>query len=307
MRSGYALRTVEQATNQRIGIALALTAAFLWGVSGAVAADAFADVSPARVAQARAMLTAAILLPYAWWRGMLAPQGMVRWFIPLGINLAVVNVTFYWAIDRLGVGPGATIQFLGPILVLGWMVVVQGRTVPPAAWVAAVLAVTGVALASRAWDVGNVDWLGIGAGLASAVTFASYLLLGEHLGRKLPAATVLAWAFAVASMVWMVVQPLWDFPVDLPGEVWAKLIWVGITGTAIPFLVEFAALQRASSGIVGVVATAEPIIGAAAAWILLDQRLGGVQILGGLMVVVAVASIQRWGLPEHEVPYEVAR
>lgn len=238
---------------------------------------------------------------------MLPVQGMARWFVPLGINLAVVNVTFYWAIDRLGVGPGATIQFLGPILVLGWMVVVQGRSVAPMAWGAAVLAVTGVALASRAWDLATLDWVGIASGLASAVTFASYLLLGEHLGRRLPAVTVLAWAFVVASVVWLVAQPLWDFPVDQPAEVWGKLVWVGITGTAIPFLVEFAALQRAASGIVGVVATAEPIIGAAAAWVLLDQRLGSLQILGGLMVVVAVASIQRWGLPEREVPYEVAR
>ena len=298
---------MEDATNQRIGIALALTAAFLWGVSGAVAADAFADVSPARVAQARAMMTAAILVPYAWWRGVLPVRGMARWFIPLGINLAVVNVTFYWAIERLGVGPGATIQFLGPIFVLGWMVVVQGRTVSSVAWAAAVLAVTGVALVSRAWDLGNLDWLGVGAGLASAVTFASYLLLGEHLGRRLPAATVMAWAFVVASLAWLVVQPLWDYPIDQPRGVWVKLVWVGITGTAIPFLIEFAALQRAASGVVGVVATAEPVIGAAAAWVLIDQRLGAVQILGGLMVVVAVASIQRWGLPEREVPYEVAR
>lgn len=304
---GYALGTVEQATNQKIGIALALTAAFLWGVSGAVAADAFADVSPARVAQARAMLAAAILVPYAWWRGLLSARGMARWFIPLGINLAVVNVTFYWAIDRLGVGPGATIQFLGPILVLGWMALVQRRTVGPIAWGAAVLAVVGVGLVSQAWDLGSLDWVGIAAGLASAVTFASYLLLGEHLGRQLPAATVMAWAFVVTSVFWMVVQPLWDFPLNQPSGVWLKLIWVGIAGTAIPFLVEFAALRRAASGIVGVVATAEPVIGAAAAWVLLDQRLGAVQILGGLMVVVAVASIQRWGLPEHEVPYDVVR
>ena len=298
---------MEAAQTQKIGVALALTAALLWGVSGAVAADAFADVSPARVAQARAMLAAAILIPYAWWRGALGTHGMAAWFIPLGLNLAVVNVTFYWAIDRLGVGPGATIQFLGPILVLGWMAMVQRRPVAPIAWAAAVLAVAGVALVSQAWDVDNIDWVGIAAGLASAVTFASYLLLGEHLGRKLPAATVMAWAFVVTSAFWMVVQPLWGFPTDQPAAVWLKLIWVGIAGTAIPFLVEFAALRRAASGIVGVVATAEPVIGAAAAWVLLDQRLGAVQIAGGLMVVIAVASIQRWGLPEAEVPFEVAR
>jgi drug/metabolite transporter (DMT)-like permease len=296
---------MEEASTQKLGLALALTAAFLWGVSGAVAADAFADISPARVAQARAMLAVLLLVPYAWWKGLLRVNGHYGWLVALGVNLAGVNVTFYWAIDRLGVGPGATIQFLGPILVLGWMVVVQGRRVTRVAWVAAVGAVVGVALVSRAWDIADVDWVGVLAGLASAGLFASYLLLGEHLGRDLRAITVMAWGFLVATGFWLLVQPLWSFPTELAGDVWAKLVWVGVAGTALPFLIEFAALRRAAAGLVGVVATAEPVIGAAAAWIMLDQHLDAAQIAGGLMVVVAVASIQQWGVPE--APYDAVR
>ena len=298
---------MDDARNQRLGITFALIAALLWGISGAVAADAFSDVSPARVAQIRSLQAAIILAPWAWRKGVLHPQGMGRWLVALGINLAVVNVTFYWALDRLGVGPGATIQFLGPILILVWMVTVQKRRVTSVAWAAAVVAIVGVGLVSEAWDVANADWLGVGAGLASAVAFAGYLLLGEHAGTKLPALTVMAWGFIVATVFWAMVQPWWDFPTDLSGEVWGKLIWVGIAGTAIPFLLEIGALKRVASGIIGVVATAEPVIGATAAWIMLDQSLSSLQVVGGLMVVVAVASIQRWGLPSHEVPYEAAR
>lgn len=292
---------------QQFGVGLALGAALLWGISGAVAADAFADVSPARVAQARVLLAALVLIPWAGWRGALRPQGNLGWLAAIGVNLAVVNVTFYWALERLGVGPGATIQFLGPIMVLGWMVVVQHRRVTTLAWVAAVLAVIGVGLVSEAWDVAGADWVGVAAGLASAVAFATYLLIGEHLGTRLAAVTVLAWGFLVATVFWAVVQPLWDFPTDLSSGVWGKLVWVGIAGTALPFLLEIAALRRAPSGIVGVVATAEPVIGAAAAWVMLDQTLRPLQIAGGLMVVAAVASIQRWGVPRHEVPYDAAR
>lgn len=298
---------MDESANQRLGVALALLAALLWGVSGAVAADAFSAIPPARVAEARALLAALVIVPFAWFRGRLNPRGKLGWFVLLGINLAAVNITFYWALDRLGVGPGATIQFLGPILVLGWMAVVQHRAVGRIAWIAAVLAVSGVGMVTRAWELGGSDWLGVAAGLASALTFASYLLLGEHLGRTLPAVTVMAWGFVFASAFWLVVQPLWSFPTALSGQVWAEVIWVGLAGTAIPFLVEFAALRRAPSGIVGVVATAEPVIGATAAWVALDQRLGLVQIVGGLMVVVAVASIQQWGLPSHEAPLEVVR
>lgn len=298
---------MENTDRQSLGIALALAASLLWGISGAVAADAFADVSPARVAQARATLAMLVLVPFAWWRGLLRPHGMTSWLIALGASLAAVNVTFYWALERLGVGPGATIQFLGPILVLGWMVVAQKRQVSGLAWAAAVLAVLGVGLVSEAWQVSSADWIGIAAGLAAAVFFAAYLLIGEHVGSRLSATTVMAWAFIYASAIWAVAQPLWSFPTDLNGGVWLKLVWVGVAGTAIPFILEIAAVQRAAAGIIGVVATAEPVIGATAAWIMLSQELSGLQIVGGLMVVVAVASIQRWGLPEREVPYEAAR
>lgn len=293
--------------NARTGVLLALSAAFMWGVSGAVAADAFSEVSPARVAEVRALVTTAILVPVAWWRGLLNPQGGLWWFLLLGLNLALVNVTFYWALERLGVGPGATIQFLGPIFVLVWMAVAQGRPVRGVAWGAAVVAFFGTVLVTEAWQLEGADWIGVIAGLAAAVTFASYLLIGERLSRTYPIITVMTWGFIFASLIWVVVQPLWSFPTDLSTKVWAELLWVGVIGTAIPFFASFGALQRVASGIVGVIATTEPVFAAAAAWVLLDQHLSVVQIVGALLVVLAVASIQRWGIAGVEAPFEAAR
>ena len=295
------------ARSTQTGVLLALSAAFMWGVSGAVAADAFSEVSPARVAEARALITTAVLVPVAWWRGLLDPRGGLGWFFVLGVNLAVVNVTFYWALDLLGVGPGATIQFLGPILVLVWMVLAEGRTVRPSAWVAAVVAFFGVFLVTEAWQLDGADWLGVIAGLAAAVTFASYLVLGERLSHRYPIITLMTWGFVFASLVWAVVQPLWSYPTDLSSSTWVQLLWVGLIGTALPFFASFGALQRVASGIVGVIATTEPVFAAAAAWVLLEQALSPIQVVGGLLVLGAVASIQRWGIPEVESPFEAAR
>ena len=297
---------MDTVTRARTGVLYALVAAFLWGVSGAIAADAFAEISPARVAESRAILATAVLVPYAWWRKRLAPGALLWWFLLLGANLAVVNVTFYWSVQRLGVGPGATVQFLGPILVLGVMAA-QGRAVGRFAWGAAVVAVAGVSLVTKAWELESSDWFGFVAGLAAAVTFATYLLLGEHLASRAQATTIVTWGFIFASAIWLIVQPLWSYPTDLPSKAWLELLWIGVAGTALPFIVEFGALRRVASGIVGVAATSEPVFGAAAAWILLDQQLDPIQIVGGTMVIVAVASIQRWGIPEAEVPFEVVR
>jgi len=286
------------------GVTFALIAAALYGVSGAIAADVFGEVSPARVSQIRALIAAAVLVPYAWYRGALDPRGKIPWLAVLGVNLALVGLTFYWALDRLGVGPGATMQYLGPFMVLGWMAVVQRRSVSRMTWVAAGVAVLGVALIAEAWAVDDLDLLGVATGITTAALFAAYFLLGEHLGKTLPALTMISWGFIFASGFWLLVLPIWSFPSGLSGTVWAELVWVGIGGTALPFLAQFAALRRVASGIVGVVATAEPVIAAGAAWVLLDQSLSPIQITGGLIVVLAVAAVHRWSVVDVEQPLD---
>ncbi len=287
------------------GVLLALVAAGFYGVSGAIAAHVFAEVDPTRVSQARALIAAAVLVPYAATRGHLDPRGQLRWLALLGLNLALVGVTFYWALDRLGVGPGATLQFVGPFFVLGWMAFAQRRPVRRLTWVAAAFALGGVFLITEAWAIDDLDLIGLASGLTSAALFASYFLIGEHLGKTLAAVTMIGWGFVFASVFWLVVLPPWTFPTDLSGAAWAELVWIGVGGTAVPFIAQFAALRRIASGIAGVVATAEPVVAAAAGWVLLDQRLSVLQITGGLVVVAAVAALHRWNATESERPLDV--
>jgi drug/metabolite transporter (DMT)-like permease len=280
------------------GALLALSAATLWGITGAIAGGVFAVVSPARVTQSRALIALVVLVPYAAHRGVLHLEGGFWKFVLLGLNLAIVNVTFYWALDALGVGPGATIQFLAPILVLGWMTVVHRIRVRALVWVAALFAIVGVGLVTQAWRLESSDMLGVMAGLTSAVTFASYLIYGEFLGRTYKPAQIAAWGFVFAAAFWLVVLPLWTFPTDIGAAAWRDLLIIGVLGTAVPFILGFGALRLATSGVVGVVATAEPAVAAIAAAILLGQALAPIQWLGVVVVVVAIATVQRVGLSD---------
>ena len=289
------------------GVVLALMAALLWGVSGAVAAGAFSEVSPFRVTQGRFVVGALVLVPYALWRGARVPPGGIGPLLLFGLNMALVTGAFYTSLDRLGVGPGATIQFLGPILVLFWMKYRQRRPVSNVVWLAAVLALLGTALLTEIWDRASLDALGLAAGLLAAVLFASYLVIGEALTLRMGPVPAVTGGVVVAAVFWLLAAPFWQQPYDLSAEVWGALLWVGVAGTALPFLFELAALRHVAAGIVGVIATVEPVVAAAAAWLLLEQVLDPIQILGGLLVVGAVASVQRWGLPAIEVPIDVGR
>jgi drug/metabolite transporter (DMT)-like permease len=277
--------------NSRRGDLLALSSAVLFGISGTVAADALATFSSIQMAQFRSTVAALVLGALAYHRRQTTTGGRLPELGILGVFLAAVTIAFYWAIDRLGVGPGVTIQFLGPTLVLFWMRFVQQRAVPRVAWLLAGLALGGTAMITRAWDYQSLDPLGVLAGLGAAFMFAGYLVIGERLGRRLPGLTIGAYGFAVAAVLLLVAAPVELPRADAIG--WTQLGWIAIGGTVIPFMLSLGALRIADPGRVGVLHTLEPAVAAASAWVVLGQVLGPVQVLGGLLVILSIAAIQR--------------
>lgn len=273
------------------GVLYTATGAVLFGVGGVVAADAFAVVEPVVVAQYRSVMAAMVLGLVAYRRGVTSTGGRLGELALFGAMLASVTITFYWAIERLGVGMGVTIQFLAPVLVLVWMRLVQGRYVASFAWVAAGLAVVGTALMTRAWNLASLDPVGVLAALGAMGSFAAYLLIGERLSSRLPGLTVVAYGFAVSALIWVIVVP--PTIVNVSATAWAQLVWVGVLGTAVPFLLMMSALRSTDPGTVGVVATIEPVVATSGAWIALGQSLSLVQVVGGVLVVLGVATIQR--------------
>lgn len=280
---------------ERSAALFAISAATMFGVSGAIAGDVLTHVSVARAAQVRSLVAAAILLFYAWRRGAIVLRGSWWAVASFGISVSTVMGTFYAAVDRIGVGPAVTLQFLAPILVLFWMRIVERRKIYRSAWFASGVGVVGTALISQVWRGGSMDTVGVGAGLACAVSFAAYLVLGERLTRRFPPAGVMAYALLVSAIIWAFAAPPWSLAMDLPLEVWGELLWMGSLGTAIPFIFDVTALQRGSAGLVGIVSSVEPMIGGFAAWALFAQPMAKSQVLGMALVVGAVAAVQRRG------------
>jgi drug/metabolite transporter (DMT)-like permease len=277
---------------RRRGVLLTALASFLFGVNGAVAADLLASMPAGNTAQIRSVLAALVLGAMAYRRRQMRHNRRLLQLAGLGVVLAAVSVSFFVAISRLGVGPGVTIQFTGPLLVLAWLRMVEHRRVPRSAWIAAAIALVGVALVSGAWETDRLDPMGLLAAGIASITFAAYLIGSGHLSGYLPTLTIAAYGFGFSALLLLIV-----FPVRLPPLeplVIAELAWLVVLGTVAPFLLEVAALRMIDAGTVGVVATLEPAIAGAAAWIWLGQRLDLVQVFGGLMVVVAVAVVQRF-------------
>lgn len=277
-----------------------------WGLSAVIAKIAFErGVPPARMAEARvvvALAALAAILGIARRDLFRPPPGSLPVLAAFGICVALVNGSYYVAIDRLAVGVAISMQYTAPVLLLGLATATGTKRPGRMPWVAAVLTLAGAVLVSQAVEgFRNVDGVGMAAAVASSLTFAGYLLTAERAGRRgVDPATVLVWGFLFSILAWAFLAPWWSWPVAKLADrhVAAAVLGVGILGTLIPFFLAVGAVRILAPATAGVAATVEPPFAAGFAWLFLGQRLSALQLAGGALVLAGVALTQRVVAPE---------
>jgi DME family drug/metabolite transporter len=278
-----------------VGVVAISAAALLWAAAAAVASELFdAGVTPSQLTEARALVAAAglLLLPAARRRPESSAVGPVA---GLGLSLAFVTATYYLAIDRLDVAVAIVLQYTAPVLVVLWITFGSRRRLRPNVWLASAGAFLGVVLVSELLlgGVGRVDSVGVLFGLASAVLFASYMLISERAVGIYCASGAMLRAFALSSLIWVAYQIPHGWPDELfdDGNL-ILVLFVGIGGTLAPFLLFVWAVQRVRPERAAVVATLEPLFAAVIAWAWLGQTLSAMQVLGGLLILFSVLWLQ---------------
>lgn len=282
----------------RLGYALAAVAALMFAVNGSIAKFLLEDVSAAHLSQLRVTVSFALLagaLALVDRRRLRIARADVPRMAWLGLaGVAIVQFSYFLAIERLPISVALVIQFTGPLMVLLWLRTVHGRRLRPSLYGAVALSVAGSALVVEIYDAGSIDGLGIVFSLVAAVTFAIYLIGFERAGHSYDAFTTLTWGLGFATLFWLLVSPPWTFPLgdlDSTRNV-ALALGVVVIGTLGPFLLNVSALRHLPAPRVGVVATLEPVLATLIAWAILDEALAGVQVLGVVLVVAAVAWVQ---------------
>ena len=245
-------------------------------------------------------------------RGRLAPLLVVHGLV----GVAALQWCYFVAIDRLPVGLALLLEFQAPLLVVLWARFVQHEAVRRRVWLGLGLALVGLAMATGIVG-GRLAWdpVGILAGLAAAVCFATYFLVGEHGVAQLAPLRVMLWAFGVGALAMNVAAPVWDFPAGLLGESvsllgtlsWAfapvsvLVLWVVVLGTMTPFGVEIAALRHLSASTVTMAAMLEPVGVAVLGWLWFREDLGVVATVGCALVLLGILAAQT-GRPPHPLP-----
>jgi drug/metabolite transporter (DMT)-like permease len=293
-----------------LGVVLA---AFCWGLSAIIAKGAFdRGITPGQMAQARVAVAAVPLLLFlaACRRDLIVPsRRALPMLIAFGAAMAIVNWSYYVAIDRLDVGVAISLQYTAPVLILLLAAVWSRRSPGGLAWGAGLLTLVGAVLVSGAYaGLASLDGIGLLAGMGAALSFAGYLLTAEAAGaRGAHPATVLLIGFAVAAIIWGVFQPWWDWPFGRLAEpqIGLRVLAVGLVGTLLPFMLAVSAVRIISASLAGIAATFEPVFAAGLAWVLLGQQLSPPQLIGGACVVAGVVIAQLARTAPSATPVEI--
>jgi drug/metabolite transporter (DMT)-like permease len=295
-----------------LGVALVVLGATCFTVNAGVSRVALrAGVEPAMLTTIRVTFTFLVLLAVAACfrrTALRPPRGrMLVLVVAHGlVGVAALQWTYFVAIDRLPVGMALLLEYQAPVLVALWARFAQREQVRPRLWLGLALALGGLAAATEAWEGARFDGIGVLAGLAAAVCFAGYFLIGEAGVGALDPLRVIVWSFGIATAVLNLATPITGFDparlderVSLLGALegrsavlWLVLAWVVVLGTLVPFFATLFALSFVRATTVTVIALLEPIGVSALGWAWFDESLGPIAIVGCLAVVAGIVIAQ---------------
>ena len=217
------------------------------------------------------------------------------WFVSLGVlGLALNFFCYYYAISKTQVAVAISLQYLAPLLIATFNGVVGREKFSITLVLHIVLAVLGSALVVEVQrvNVAAIDLWGVSGGLLAAVSFAWWSLDVEYLGRTRDPSTILFYGLTVAAVFWsFIALPSRADILRLTLYDWCGIAYVVVLGTIVPFFLMVAGMQRVGAARATIVATLEPVTAALVALVLVGESLSGSQIVGGVLVVGAAASV----------------
>jgi drug/metabolite transporter (DMT)-like permease len=274
-------------------------AAILWAISGVVGKVLLSgSLSPGQLVFYRSALGSGLLLA-----GLLAEKRTLLkinlhdlpYLILLGVlGLALTQFAYYGAIQAMSVGLAILLQYLAPL----WIVLYERfwikMPLTSSKVLALVVAILGCLLVCVPTSgKTTVSTYGLFLGIASGVFFATYGLMSQRALRTYSEVTVLFYSLLFTALFWgWVTSSGWTPLGGLGnGKVW-MILYVTVFGTLLPFFLFILALRHLQASQVGIITTLEPVVAATIAWIYLGDRLTAFQIVGGVLVLIAILMLR---------------
>lgn len=290
----------------RLGLPLAIGAAFAFGMSGAWARGLIdAGWTPGAAVTVRIWVaTVVLLIPTiialrGRWKLLRRNAGII---IAYGLFAVAATQLFYFqAVAVMDVGLALLIEYTAPIAVVLWLWMRRGERPSSRSILGAAVAFVGLVLmldvlSGRSVDIGGVLWA-FGAMIGAAAYFLlsgrgdtglpPIVLAGSGLGVGAVGLTV-AGLIGIVPIAWNMADVTYRFG-TVPWFV--PVLAIGIIATALAYVLGIASTRLLGSRLASFIALAEVVAALLFGWMLLGQLpnllqgIGAVLVLGGVVLV----------------------
>ena len=258
-------------------------------------------VSPVTLLFLRMAISLPFFLAVAWWlRGDEPRLTRLDWakVAALGfIGYYAASFLDFIGLQYVGAGIGRLILYLYPTLVLLISFFFLHRRPTRRQLAALVITYAGVAfiLSSQAHGgaEGRLFFLGAFFVFASSLFYATYLVAGGELVKRIGSMRFTAYSMAVATLPAFVqffaLEP--SSALDLPGKIWLYAVLLATFCTVLPLFIQAEALKRIGAPEFALIGALGPVSVAITSALGLDERFTAMQAVGGVLVILGVLLV----------------
>ncbi|MGW4500145.1 EamA family transporter [Micromonospora sp. NPDC004336] len=218
------------------------------------------------------------------------------------LGVATAQVCFFNAVRYLPVGVALLLEYLGIILVVGWMWLVHGQRPRRLTVAGSVAALAGLFFVLDLTGAGRLDPVGVLWGLAAAVGLAGYFVLAGRVDEELPSVALASGGMAVGAAVLLLLGALGALPlraafgeVTFAGQHTSWLVPVAglsLVAAVVAYLAGIAGTRILGARLSSFVGLTEVMFAVLIAWLVLGELPTVVQLLGGALIVAGVALVR---------------
>ena len=261
-----------------------------------------AGVDAPTTAFLRCALAVVLLAPFAVrearLHGRLSGRG-VAWSALAGLALGTDYSAWTASIYAVGAGVATVLINVNVVVLPLLSRVLDGEPVPRRFAVAAGPMLLGVGLVGGlgSGGVGEDPVRGTALALLAGIGYACYLYLTRRATRGDPGVVLqpLVWASAAAAGAAALLSPL-SSGLGLAGlgpRAWVLMVLLALLGQALAFAFVNRGSPRLSSSAVAALLLAQPVLALVISRVVLDERVGPLQVVGVVLVLGAVAHSSR--------------
>lgn len=293
----------------RMSIISILFGASAWGSLGVFATALYrSGLSPLDIAAARTTVAwigfAVLLVLSGQWHQQQPKLGTRAWLVVHGlITVALYNILYFISVVKVGIAISAVLLYSAPIwsTIIGYLLLHE-RHANRVYWTMPVTLI-GVALMVYKPSVmyAQIPWLGVLAGLGSAITYALFSILGKPFLKNLSLSWFLFYSFGSAALVLdsiIVWRGGWHRFESLTNEAWMLVVAIGILPTFLAYIFYTHGLRYTPATVANVLSAVEPVVAVLLGMAVFDEILTPYEFSGMFLVVLAATLIGYWHATE---------